>query len=125
VTQTTALPDAPLPVSVKAFSILFLVLGASVAVAGFVSGGTPIFQGDHSLMALQSVSSAFGGALVGIYGLLILKRKRIALGRWWFLAAWAMNFITPLGLFFFVLIVASTLTLRKRYAHYFRDSAIA
>jgi hypothetical protein len=120
-TRTAAIAHRPLPTLVSAFGFSFLVLGALVAVAGFVFGGSSLYQGDHSVTALQNISSAIGGVIVGVYGLFILKRKRKALGRWWFLAAWAMNFLTPLGLFFLAFIIASTLTLRRKYADYFRD----
>ena len=120
--ETVTISNESLPAAPKAFAGAFMTLGVLVAIAGFGFGVSKIAVGGDGVRALQDISTGIGSAVVALYGLFITKRKRIALGRWWFLAAWAMNLITPIGLFFFALIIASTLTLRKKYPQVFRAS---
>ncbi len=110
-------PPRALPLSVKLFGWVYL--GLAVAAAGLIDGVGRVSDGDTSLPALQNFSTGLGGALVVVYGIVILSRRLVALGRWWFLAAWCMNILAPIGLFFLALIIWSTLLLRKRHAPLF------
>lgn len=122
-TAKVSRPFASLPFIVKAFSVAFVVLGLAVAVTGVVLGADRASQSDTSLPALQNFSTALGGILVAVYGMLILRRNPATLGRWWFIATWPMNFLTPFGLFFLALVVTSTLILRNKHAQLFRRPA--
>lgn len=114
-----AVPLASLPVALRTIAVAFVLLGAASAVIGVATGAERFGRGDTSVSALQNFSTAVGGVLVALYGVLILRRHRLALGRWWFLAAWAMNLLSPIGLFFLVLIIVTTVTIRKKYAGFF------
>ncbi len=112
-------PPASLPVVLRTIAVAFLLLGGASAVIGVVMGAERFGRGDTSVPALQNFSTAVGGVVVALYGVLILRRHRLALGRWWFLAAWAMNLLSPIGLFLLVLIIVTTVTIRKKYAGFF------
>lgn len=112
-------PSASLPVVLRTIAVAFLLLGGASAVIGVATGAERLGGGDTSVPALQNFSTALGGVVVALYGFLILRRHRLALGRWWFLAAWAMNLLSPIGLFFLVLIIVTTVTIRKKYAGVF------
>jgi hypothetical protein len=105
----------PLPSLAKAIGVAFLLLGSATAAMGIVVWFDRVGQGDTSLPAIQNLFTALGGTLVAAYGFLILRRSRLAVGRWWFLAAWPMNLVAPIGLLFLALIVASTLILRTKH----------
>ena len=122
-TGVTTRPTASPPVVLKVLGVLFVLLGLSTIAMGILQEASLVGTGKTSLQGVQDFFTAFGGVLVAVYGLLILKRRPLALGRWWFLAAWCMNLLAPIGLFFLGLIIASTLILRKKYRQYFGASA--
>lgn len=117
----TASQPESLPGSVQAFAYLHIGLGVVAAFAG-VAG---IFSGDTSLLLNgRLLFVVLGGVLVVAYGVVILTRSRLALGRWWFLAAWFMGLLTPLGLLSLALIVWSTLVLRRKHATLFSEATV-
>ncbi len=113
-----AIPPQPgsLPGSVKAFGYSYIGLGVMAAFAGIAGIGS-----GNANMRLFFV--IVGGVLVVTYGVMILTRSRLALGRWWFLAAWCMNLLSPLGLVSLALIIWSTLVLRWKHAGLFAARA--
>ena len=112
-------PSTSLPAVFRTIAVAFVLLGAAIAVISVAAGAEHIGGGDTSLSALQNLSTAVGGVVVALFGVLILRRHRLALGRWWFLAAWAMNLLTPIGMFFLALIIVTNITIRKKYASLF------
>jgi hypothetical protein len=106
-------------VFLKVIGVALLVMGAFPAILSTAVGLSRLGEAGAGGSAAQNISTGIGGVLVAAYGISILIRHRLACGRWWFLAAWAMNLLTPIGLFFLLVTASTTIAIRQRYMRFF------